>query len=48
MSDYLKPISLGERINPLAQAKASVYSDLLAAALEDVDWLEIATNFLDE
>ncbi len=34
--------------NPLAKGKGSVYSDLLTAALDDVDWLEIAANFLEE
>jgi len=28
--------------------QASIYSDLLQASLEKVDWLEIAGNFLDE
>ncbi|MFO0888321.1 MAG: DUF6573 family protein [Isosphaeraceae bacterium] len=33
--------------NPLAEA-ASVYADLLSAAISDVDWLEIAESYLDD
>jgi len=36
-----------EEANPLADA-ASVYSDLLGAALSEVNWHEIATNVIDE
>lgn len=36
-----------ESLNPLAQ-EASLFTDLLNAALQEVDWHEIADNFLEE
>ena|ERR1017187_4116827 len=36
-----------EEMNPLA-SEASMFSDLLSAALGDVDWYEIAGNFLED
>jgi hypothetical protein len=36
-----------ESQNPLAQ-DTSMFADLLSAALGEVDWLEIAENFLSE
>lgn len=36
-----------EEMNPLG-SEASVFSDLLNAALGEVDWYEIAENFLDD
>ncbi len=36
-----------EEMNPLA-SEASMFSDLLNAALSEVDWYEIAENFLED
>ena len=36
-----------EEMNPLA-SEASLFSDLLGAALSEVDWWEIAENFLED
>lgn len=36
-----------EEGNPLSDS-ASMYSDILGAALQDVNWDEIATNWIDE
>jgi hypothetical protein len=36
-----------EEMNPLA-SEASLFSDLLGAALSEVDWYEIAQNFLED
>lgn len=36
-----------EEMNPLA-SDASVFADLLGAALGEVDWYEIAENFLED
>lgn len=41
LKDYI------EDMNPLA-SQASVFSDLLGAALGEVDWYEIAENFLED
>jgi hypothetical protein len=37
-----------EECNPLADAPATVFDDLLSAALSRVDWLEIAHNVVTE
>jgi hypothetical protein len=36
-----------EEMNPLADS-ASLFSDLMSAALGEVDWYEIAENFLED
>lgn len=41
LKDYI------EEMNPLA-SDASLFSDLLGAALSEVDWYEIAENFLED
>ena len=45
LADCLKDFV--EENNPLG-SEASMYSDLLGAALSEVDWEEIAENWLDE
>ncbi len=45
LSDALK--ELLDELNPLA-AQASVFTDLINAALCDVNWHEIAESFLEE
>ena len=45
LADTLK--SEYEEANPLG-SDASVWSDLLSAALSEVNWMEIATNMMEE
>ena len=45
LADALK--ELLDELNPIT-AQASVFSDLITAALSDVDWHEIADAFLEE
>ncbi len=45
LSDWLKDWI--EEMNPIA-SDASLFSDLLNAALGEVDWYEIAENFLED
>lgn len=37
-----------EDMSPLADADASLYSDLLSSALNEVNWYEIAEGMVDE
>lgn len=53
-SEQTAPVLLADMLkdwvndnNPLAE-QSSIYSDLLQASLDNVDWLEIAENFLSE